>query len=97
MQLSTTTTPGRQQALHRWVAHPRRERLPVEQRASQEVAQSQRSEHAQLAKIEEANLKQKMFSEVHKRLDHQYARLATSKEVITKHLSLMQEQHRSRN
>ena len=39
---------------------------------------------------------QKTMPGVHKRLDHHYARLANSKEVLTKHLSFMQGQPRSR-
>ena len=40
---------------------------------------------------------QKKMSEVHKRLYHYYVCRANSKEVITKHISLMQEKPRSRN
>ena len=39
---------------------------------------------------------QKTMSEVHNRLDHHYTRLATSKQVLTKHLTFMQGQPRSR-
>ena len=44
MQHSTTIVPGRQQALDTLVDQPQHKRLPVQQRASREVAHSQRGE-----------------------------------------------------
>ena len=66
--------------------------------SSAEVSRKWREEvnNAQLAKIEEVNLMQKTMSEVHNRLDHYYESIATSKEVLTKHLIFTQGHPRSR-
>ena len=52
--------------------------------------------NGQLAKIDEVNLMKMTMSEVLKQLDNHYAHLATSKEVLTKHLSFMQGHFRSK-
>ena len=95
MQCSMTTVPGCQQGLDTLVDQPQDYQFSRELVGKWRIAKEVNDAH--LAKIYEVNLMQKKMSKIHKRLDHHYLCQANSKEVITKHISLMREQPRSRN